>query len=199
VACTAAGASGTIEISYDSGRHAVLTCVAAEGGGGPAPLRINEFSVGTTSSLGDEFVELVNSGSAAASIGGFKLVYRSGAGTSDVALAAVPEGTSLAPGGFYLFGGASYAGAATADQSFTAGLASSAGGIALRDATGAIVDSVGYGTATNSFVEGSVAPAPAVTPTPGSSAGRLPDGHDTNDNSADFAVGSSPSPRSANH
>jgi hypothetical protein len=28
---------------------------------------------------------------------------------------------------------------------------------------------------------------------------RLPDGHDTNDNAADFGVSASPTPRAANH
>ncbi len=34
LACSADGQSGTIDLSYDGGRHAVLTCVASGGGGG---------------------------------------------------------------------------------------------------------------------------------------------------------------------
>ena len=111
----------------------------------------------------------------------------------------IPAGTTLAAGAFYLFGGGSYSGAATADQSFSASLASSAGGLALRNADGAIVDSVGYGTATNAFVEGSPAAAPPVTAAPGSSAQRSPDGYDTDNNAADFAATASPSPRASDH
>jgi hypothetical protein len=201
LSCSAAGVAGSVSLAYDSERHAVLTCVAATGGGGggaDAALRINEFSVGTTASLGDEFVELVNVGAGSADIGGYRLVYRSGTGTADVALATVPTGTTLGPGAFYLLGGASYGGSPAADQSFAFGLATAAGGIAVRTGDGVIVDSVGYGTATNAFVEGSAAAAPPVTAPPGSSAVRSPDGRDTNDNSADFTLRSTPTPRASN-
>ena len=199
LACTADGTSGTVSVTYDAARHAILTCDPAGGGGSGAAVRINEFSVGTTGSLGDEFVELVNPGAPAATIGGYRLVYRSGGGDHDVALATIPPGTVLAPGAFYLLVGSSYRGSGDPDQSFTFGLASDAGGVALRNTDGLIVDSVGYGSATNAFVEGGAAPAPPVTDPPGTSADRLPDGHDTNDNSADFSISSTPSPRAANH
>jgi hypothetical protein len=185
--CAGGGTAGAVSIAYDPGGRVTLTCVPDGGGGGTA-LRINEFSVGTAASLADEFVELFNPGTTSADIGGYRLVYRSGSGTSDVALVTIPAGTTLAPGAFYLVGGASYGGAAPADQSFAPGLASTAGALALRDDEGAIVDSVGYGTASNIFVEGSPAPAPPVTAVPGSSAARSPDGHDTNDNARDFTV-----------
>jgi hypothetical protein len=115
---------------------------------------------GMTGAASNEFVELVNTGTAAADVGGYKLVYRSGAGTSDVTLATIPPGTTIAAGGFYLFGGSGYAGAVTPDQSFSAALAATAGGLALRDSSGAIVDSVGYGDAVNAFVEAHPAAAP---------------------------------------
>src|SRR5439155_1173351 len=76
----------------------------------------------------------------------------------------VPSGTMLAPGGFYLFGGRDYAGPPAADQTFTASLAATGGGLALRDANGSIVDSLGYGDATNAFVRGHPAPAPPAAP-----------------------------------
>jgi len=201
LSCSAGGTPGSVSIEYDAARHAVLTCVASTGGGGGAvgAVKVNEFSVGTAGSLGDEFVELVNAGSASADIGGYRLVYRAAAGTSDVTLVTIPTGTTLAAGAFYLLGGGSYAGAVGADGSFTAGLASAGGGIALRNPDGQLVDSVGYGTATNAFVEGSAAPAPAVTAPPGSSIARLPDGHDTDVNAADFAERTAVTPRAGNH
>jgi cytochrome bd-type quinol oxidase subunit 1 len=76
---------------------------------------------------------------------------------------------------FFLFGGSAYAGTRAPDQSFSAAIAATAGGVALRDSAGAIVDSVGYGDAVNAFVEGHPASAPPATATPGSSAIRLPD------------------------
>ena len=54
--------------------------------------------------------------------------------------------------------------------------------------SGALVDGVGWGTATNALVEGTAAAAPPATAAPGSSLVRLPDGHDTNANAADFTV-----------
>jgi predicted ribosomally synthesized peptide with SipW-like signal peptide len=190
------GSTGTIAVSYDSAHHAVLTCVTSSG---QAVVRINEFTTGVTSAATNEFVEIVNAGAVAADISGWKLVYRSASGTSDTVLDTLPAGTTLAPGAFYLFGGSGYTGPPAADQSFSAGMAATAGGLGLRDANGALVDSVGWGsTAANGLVEGTPAPAPPTTAAPGSSDVRNPDGHDTNDNSADFSVVTPPTPRVTN-
>jgi hypothetical protein len=188
--------TGTVELTYDAADHAVLTCIAD--GGGEATLSVNELMTGVTSAATDEFVEIVNTGAAAADLSGWKLVYRSAAGTSDVVLATVPDGTVLAAGAFYLFGGAGYVSGPTADQSYTTSIAATGGGVGIRDAAGSLVDSVGWGTATNAFVEGTVAPAPATTAAPGTSIGRVPDGDDTNDNSVDFVVDDSPTPKGSN-
>jgi Lamin Tail Domain len=187
-----------LSVSYDGAGAAVIKCVAG-GGGGTAELRINEFMTGSTGAASNEFVELVNTGTAAVDVSGYKLAYRSGAGTSDVTLATIPSGTTIPAGGFYLFGGSGYAGSASPDQSFSTALAATAGGLGLRDGSGALVDSVGYGDATNAFVEGHAGPAPPAAAAPGNSAIRSPDGHDTNDNAADFSVSASPTPRAANH
>jgi hypothetical protein len=195
IACRAGGRNGSVMLTYDASAHAVFTCTATTSDG---TVRVNEFSTGTTTSATDEFVELVNAGASSVDIGGYKLVYRSGAGTSDVSLATIPAGTMLVPGAFYLFGGSGYAGAKPADQAFSAGLAGTAGGIGLRDAAAKLVDSAGYGTATNAFVETHAATAPPSTAPPGSSDIRLPDGHDTDDNSADFAVTAAPTPGGPN-
>jgi Lamin Tail Domain/Collagen triple helix repeat (20 copies) len=188
--------AGSLSIAYGSDGTATISCAT---GGGSAVLRINEFMTGTTGSAADEFVELVNVGAGAADLSGYKLVYRSGAGTSDVSLATIPSGTTLGAGGFYLFGGSAYAGSPPPDQSFSTGLASTGGGLALRDASGTIVDSLGYGNAVNAFVRGAPAPAPPAAAPPGNSDVRLPDGHDTGNNSADFSVSTTPTPRGANH
>jgi hypothetical protein len=128
----------------------------------------------------------------------YKLAYRSGAGASDVTLATIPDGTTLAPGGFYLLGGSGYVGARPANQSFSQALAATAGGIGLREATGKLVDSVGYGPATNAFVEAHPAPAPPATAVPGSSDIRLPDGVDTDNNGVDFTITAAPTPGGPN-
>jgi hypothetical protein len=193
--CTNAGQAGTISISYDGSGLAQITCVA--GSGGSASIRINEFAVGVEGALSDEFVEIVNAGEAAADLSGWRLVYRSGAGTSDVSLGTLADGTTLAPGAFFLFGGSAYSGAHAADASFSAGLASAAGGVAVKDADGNVIDSVGWGDATNAYVEGTAAAAPTIEPAPGKSDARHPNGHDTNVNSADFAIGA-PTPGASN-
>jgi hypothetical protein len=153
---------------------------------------------GVTGAASNEFIEIVNTGGGGTDLSGWKLVYRSAAGTSDIVLATVPDGTSLAAGAFYLFGGSAYAGGPAADQSFSTGLASTGGGVGIRDAGGALVDSVGWGTATNALVEGTAATAPPTTAAPGTSAGRTPDGDDTNNNVADFSLDDSPTPRASN-
>ncbi len=162
-------------------------------------MRVNELATGTTGAAADEFVELYNPGRAAVDVAGWKVVYRSAAGTSDTTLATIPAGTTIAPGGFYLLGGSGYAGTATDDQSFTTGLAATGGAVGVRDSTGALVDSAGWGTAANALVEGAAAPAPPTTAAPGSSIVRLPDGHDTNANAADFTITATATPKAANH
>jgi hypothetical protein len=126
-------------------------------------------------------------------------VYRSAAGASDTTIATIPAGTSIPSGGFYLLAGSGYAGTATPDQSFSTGLAAAGGGVGVRDTAGALVDGVGWGTATNALVEVAAAAAPPATASPGSSLVRLPDGNDTNSNASDLSISSAATPRSANH
>jgi hypothetical protein len=189
LACSTGSAIGTISVSVTSTGEVTLKCSL------PAPaLRINEVMTGTSSAAANEFVEIVNSGSAPAELSGYRLVYRSATGTADVTLATVPAATSLAAGARYVFGGSAFTGPAA--QSFATGLASSGGGVGLRDPGGLLVDSVGYGSGTaNGFVEG----APAAPPPVGQSISRIPDGRDTNDNAADFTVTAPPTPGAGNH
>jgi hypothetical protein len=199
IACHLAGVAGTATLTYDSGGVATLKCVTSGGGGGNGDIRVNEFMTGSTGAASNEFVELVNAGSAAVDISGFRFAYRSAAGTSDVTLATAPDGTTIPAGGFYLLAGSGYLGSHTPDQTFSASIAATGGGLAVRDASGTILDSVGYGEATNAFVEGHPTTAPPATAAPGSSSNRIPDGHDTNDNAADLSVSASPTPGASNH
>lgn len=196
--CTAAGRAGTISITYSAANEATIVC-SVTGGGTTAAVRVNEVMTGLTGAAANEFVELVNPGTEAVDASGYRVVYRSAAGTSDTLLATLPAGTILAPGTHYLLGGSGYAGPVAADQSFSTGMAATAGGVGVRNGDGTLLDSVGYGaTAANGFVEGQPAAAPPTTASPGSSIGRMPDGKDTNDNSVDFAVSATPTPRSVN-
>ena len=194
--CSVGSRRGAIAIDYDAlSGDAHIRCVMPASRS--ALVRINEFATGVEGALTDEFVEIVNAGTEAADISGYRLAYRSAAGTSDASLGTLPDGTVLEPGAFLLFGGSGYAGAHPADRSFATSLASAGGGVGLRDASGALADSVAWGTATNAFVEGAVAPAPTIAPAPGKSAGRHPNGQDTNDNATDFTE-ANPSPGGAN-
>ena len=194
LACNTGVNSGTIAIDYEATGEARIRCVVPPV---ESRVRINEFSTGTTGAPTDEFVELFNSGSEPADLSGFRLVYRSASGASDASLGTLPEGTIMAPGAFYLFGGAGYAGARPVDKTFNISPSAAGGGLGLRDGAGVLVDSVAWGTATNAFIEGPVAPAPATTAAPGKSDARHPDGHDTNDKAADFTEGD-PTPGAAN-
>jgi Lamin Tail Domain/Collagen triple helix repeat (20 copies) len=197
--CTANGETGRITIAYDEDNEVTIVCTVGGGGGPTAAVRVNEVQTGVTGAAANEFVELVNAGTEPVNAGGYRVVYRSAAGTTDTLLGLIPDGTILPAGGHYLLGGSAYAGPAAPDQSFGIGLAATAGGVGVRDAAGALLDSVGYGTTVaNGFVEGAAALAPPTTASPGSSVGRMPDGVDTSDNSADFDVSATPTPRATN-
>jgi hypothetical protein len=153
---------------------------------------VNEIMTGGASSGAEEFVEVLNPCAASIDLTGARLVYRSAAGSSDSTLFAWSGGTLLAPGMRLVYGGATYTG--PRDGDLGAGLSGTGGGVAIRAAGGAVVDSVGYGTATNAFVEGAAAPAAAA----GASIGRLPDGADTDQNAADWIPMATPTPGAPN-
>lgn len=152
---------------------------------------INEVQVAGSAGAGDEFIELYNPCPQTVAVDAFSLVYRSATGTTDSTLLKL-TGQTIAAGGYLVVGGSTYGG--TAALRYTSGLAGTGGGVALRDGGGALVDSVGYGTASNAFVQGSAAPAP----TSGKSIARTPNGSRAhNDNSLDFTV-ATPTPGAAN-
>lgn len=158
-------------------------------------LLISEVQTGGASAS-DEFVELYNAGPTPADLGGLELAYASSAGTSATRKAAWSAPLVVAPGAHVLLANAAGAYAAAADLTFSGGLASTGGAVVLRPTGGAPLDSVGWGDATNGFVEGAAAAAPPAA----SSIERLPggpggNGTDTNVNRDDFAVRATPSPQ----
>jgi hypothetical protein len=125
-----------------------------------SPVVINEVQTGSKSKRNQQFVELYNPGASAVSISGWRLQYQPQLAPNGVSaprlLARIPQGTSLAAGGYYLIGGAGYASSSAqppsnarfASKSLTA-LSGIGGAIGLRDAGGSLIDGVGWGVANN--------------------------------------------------
>jgi len=145
-------------------------------------VKINEVQTGGSSAL-DEFVELYNTcPDKPLDLTGYSLVYRAAAGTTDFVRVSFTGGGFAQGKPYFVCANSGYAG--PADAHYTDGLAEAGGGLALRGPDGNIVESMGWGTATNAFIEGEPAPAPQA----GQSIARVPDGRDTGDNSADFTI-----------
>jgi len=163
-----------------------------------ATINISQFQV-AGSTAADEFVELHNVGLSNIDLNGYKLVYRSAAGTSDVSLLQWVTTEIIPAGGYYLIAAESgYDGAVAADAAFANGgtgrLSASGGGLAIRGPGGSVMDSVGYGNASNAFVEGAPAPAPGADI---SLARRTNGCADSDNNLEDFGLVSPSAPRNS--
>jgi Lamin Tail Domain/Alpha galactosidase A/Alpha galactosidase C-terminal beta sandwich domain/NPCBM-associated, NEW3 domain of alpha-galactosidase len=189
----------TARATYDWPGHATQKLTLTQDVRVALPVKVNEVQTGTTAASSDRFIELYNAGTAPVDLSGWPVVYRSSSSSSETTVATIPAGTTLAGGGYYLLAGAGYTGATPAQQTFTNNLSTSGGGVGLRDTSGALVDSVGWGTATNALVENCAAPAPPSTAPPGSSIIRQPNGRDTDSGCDDFAVTSTATPGASNH
>lgn len=173
--------------------------VSAQSGDGEAPqvspnIVISQFQPGTSANANDEFIELHNIGPVAVDLNGYRVVYRSQNGTSDVGPMAVwTTSTIVQPGQFYLVASNSYTGSAAPNLTYNTStcacsLSASNGGLAIRQGdqnTGTVIDAVGWGTGSNIFVEGTRTTAPGSG---NSQARKLAGCQDTDDNLADFAV-----------
>ena len=149
------------------------------------------------SSASDEYVEIANAGPVQTDLGGCELIYMSASGATTTRKALFSAPLLLAPGQHLLVANASGIYGPLADATYSGGLAADGGALALRTGGGSVIDAVGWGTATNQYVEGSVAAAPPAK----SSLERRPGGPegntiDTNDNGTDWFVQTNPSPQS---
>jgi hypothetical protein len=157
---------------------------------------VNELmSQGTVAN--DEFAELYNPGSCAVEMSSWKLSYRSASGTAS-AMYTFPTGSQIASKAFLVLGRAEFTG--KKDATITgSSMAADNGQVALLDDTGKVIDGVAYGTvdvgaAAGTYAEKTPAPAPVAN----GSISRKTDGVDTDDNQADFAKTSPPTPGAPN-
>ncbi len=169
-----------------------LTTAVGDGPLGCTPL-INEVqTAGAT--LTDEWVEVFNPCSSAIDLTSWTLGYRS-AGNNARTLYTFTQ--SIPAGGYLLIAGSGFSGDPTlVDGNFVgSGLGKTGGAVALLK-SGKFADGVSYGTLTvaNAYTETNPAPAPPA----GESIARLPNGVSTGDNSKDFQVTTTPTPRAAN-
>lgn len=158
-----------------------------------AGLLVAEVVTGGVASASDEYVELTNASGTDADLAGLELVYVTSSGATVTRKASWTLPTPVAPGRHVLVANGLGAFAPTADAVYSGGLAATGGALVLRPIGGAPVDALAWGDATNAFVEGAAAPAPAV----GSSIERKPGGSggnvvDTNDNAADVLTNTAP-------
>ena len=113
-------------------------------------------------SASDEYVELTNAGAVPLDMAGLEIVYATSSGATVTRKASWTAPLVLEPGRHLLLANSLGIHAASADATYSGGLAATGGTIVLRPIGGTPLDAVGWGDATNAFVEGTAAPAPAA-------------------------------------
>lgn len=140
---------------------------------------------------GKEWIELYNAGDAPVTLTGFKVQSATSA-PNFTARATVTAGTVLAPGQYWVIGGASVATANQTDLANGAFGNAGSGGDCVRlvDGGGAVIDTVVYGEETDGFNDDSGQPAATSAPKPGNDdvLSRVPNGSDTNSSGVDFVL-----------
>lgn len=177
----------TNSVSAAPADHLVISQVQITGGAGK-----------TT----NDFVEIYNSTSSDIDLQGMRLVKRTKTGTTDTLLKSFTDSVTIKAKGYYLWANSSFADIAVTPDVTTTGSLADDNGVAIRNGpndTGAIIDTVAWGEATNAFVEGTVfATNPAANQSlerkPGSGAGN---GEDSNNNAEDFFLQASAHPRNS--
>ena len=148
-------------------------------------------------SASDEYVEIYNAAATAVDLGGDELVYVTASGATTTRKAAFTSPLQLVSGQHLLVANLAGMYAPLADATYSGGLAADGGSLVLRTGDGTVIDTVGWGTAANAYVEGAVAPAPPARSSlerrPGATAGNWTD---TNDNASDWFVQPNPVPES---
>ncbi len=146
---------------------------------------INEVQIAGSTAT-DEFVELYNAGSESVDLAGWRLTKKTASGNEYNLLTSFPALT-IQPGSFFVIGHEHSSVMKQIAYSTSQSLASDNTVILYRDAGETVVDIVGFGTA--SVREGNA----CQNQVEGNSLQRVPNGIDTNQNSADF-VNAIPTP-----
>ena len=150
----------------------------------------------------DEFIELHNVSSNPVDLNGYRVVYRSAGGTNDVPFVEWTTATIVAPGGYYLIASTGYDDSVTPNLIYnpttcSCSIGAAGGGIAVRSGavnSGVLIDSVGYGTATNAFIETAITSAPPAN----AGSARINNGcQDSDNNASDFNILNPSAPRNA--
>lgn len=186
------GAAGTAGAGGSDGGAGTAGTGGASGGAGGSdagvctgPVVINEVATDGTSGS-DEYVELYNAGDCTVDLDGWRLDYTSSSGSTKTNWTGTSS-DSLPAKGYFVLAGGGFAGTANYKWGSGFGLAKSGGGVALYNGVSTSpVDSMAWENVPSSHIdiEGTAcANIPSLA-----SASRIPDGHDTNDNSADFVV-----------
>ena len=148
----------------------------------PATLLVSELQTGGASAS-DEFVEITNAGSVEVDLAGLEVVYVTSTGGTVTRKATWTTTTTLSSGRHLLIANGSGSYASIADAVYSGGFAATGGSIVVRAVGGAPIDAVGWGDATNGFVENS---RPRLRPRAEASSagpgGEFGNTTDTNDN-----------------
>lgn len=164
-------------------------------------LVISQFQAGG-GTANDEFIEIKNTSSNPIDLNGHRVVYRSDTGTNDIAIANWTSTTIVPAGGFYLIASNSYDGSASPDVIYnnttcSCALAAGNGGLGIRQGalnSGTLIDSVAWGSVTNTFPEGTATTAAGNN----NSKSRANNGcTDTDNNSSDFSTTAPSAPRNS--
>ena len=162
---------------------------------------ISQFQV-AGGTANDEFIELHNTSSNSVDLNGYRLVYRSSSGVNDVAFVEWTTSTIVPAGGYYLITSVNYDGTVPGNISYnpttcSCSMSATSGGLAVRFGavnSGVVIDSVGWGAATNIFVETTTTGAPPAN----AGQARLTNGcQDTDNNQSDFSTLNPAVPRNA--
>ncbi len=133
----------------------------------------------------NDFVELFNPTSEPIDLNGIRLVKRTQSGDSDILLKSWTESVFVPAGGYYLWANTNFTTLSVIPDVTTSGSLANDNSIALRlgaNDTGIIIDSVGWGSTSSIFVEGSVF---TINPAANESLLRQ---QDTDNNQTDFII-----------